>query len=70
MRQPASIPEKLFVSHGKEIEEIFRRAVRDALLRHKKLGQSVAAWRDGKVVVLSAEEIPVDDELGVSNGAS
>ena len=62
MRQLTSIPEKLFVTHGKEIEEVFRQAVRAALLRHKKLGQSVAVWRDGKVVVLSAEEIPVDDE--------
>lgn len=62
MKQLTSIPEKLFVTHGKEIEEVFRHAVREAMLRHKKLGQSVAVWRDGKVVILSAEEIPVDDE--------
>lgn len=62
MKQKLSIPENLFVAHAKEIEEIFRKAVREALLRHKKLGQSVAVWRDGEVVVLSADEIPVDDE--------
>lgn len=69
MRQLTSIPEKLFVTHGKEIEEIFRQAVREALLRHKKLGQSVAVWRDGKVVILSAEEIPVDEEPNAGSSA-
>jgi hypothetical protein len=34
--------------------------VRQALWRHKQLGQSVAIWRDGKVVILKPEEIQVD----------
>jgi hypothetical protein len=37
-----------------------RLGVRRALWRHKQLGQSVAVWRDGKVVILKPEEIPVD----------
>lgn len=37
-----------------------RAAVRDALLRHKRLGNPIAVWRDGRVVWLSPEEIPVD----------
>ncbi len=57
-----AIPEKLFTRHGKEIEEIFRRAVRHALWRHKQLGQYIAASRDGKVVIIPPEEIPVSDE--------
>jgi hypothetical protein len=61
MKQKPSVPEKLFVTHGKEIEEIFRRAVRQALLRHKRLGNPIASWRDGKVVLIPPEEIPVDD---------
>ncbi|MEK7832132.1 MAG: hypothetical protein AAB401_13650 [Acidobacteriota bacterium] len=60
----ASIPDNLFTVHGKEVEAILHHAVREALLRHKKLGQSVAVWRDGEVVILSAEEIPVEDENG------
>lgn len=44
---------------GTEIDEALRRAVREALLRHKKLGNPVAVWRDGKVVILPPEEIPV-----------
>jgi hypothetical protein len=41
-----------------EIDEALRRAVREALLRHKKLGNSIAVWRDGKVVIVPPEEIP------------
>lgn len=44
---------------GTEIDEALRRAVREALLRHKKLGNSIAVWREGKVVVLPPEEIQV-----------
>jgi len=62
MKQEVSVPEKLFLTHGKEIEGIFRRAVREVLLRHKKLGESVAVWKDGKVVVLSPEEIELPEE--------
>ncbi len=61
MKQEPSIPENLFFTHAVEIEEIFRLAVREELLKHKKLGHSIATSQDGKVVVLSAEEIPVDD---------
>lgn len=39
-----------------------RRAVREALLRHKLLGNPVAVWRDGRVVWIPPEEIPVDGE--------
>jgi hypothetical protein len=33
-------------------------AVDKALDRHRKLGESIAVWQDGKVVILKAEEIP------------
>jgi len=35
-------------------------AVREALLRHKRLGNPVAVWREGRVVWLEPEEIPGD----------
>jgi len=34
-------------------------AIAAALERHKRLGESVAVWKDGKVVVLRPEQIPV-----------
>ena len=42
-----------------EVMEIFTRAGREALARHKALGQSVAVWRDGRVVVIPPEEIEI-----------
>jgi hypothetical protein len=36
-------------------------AVREASLRHKRLGNPVAVWQDGRVVWLAPEEIPVED---------
>jgi hypothetical protein len=62
MKKAVTIPEKLFTEHGKEIEEVFRRAVRKALWRHKRLGQSIAVWQDGKVVIIPPEQIQVEDE--------
>ena len=44
------------------VESTLNRAVREALLRHKRLGESIAVWRDGQVVVVPPEEIVVDEE--------
>jgi len=41
------------------IERALRAAVRDALLRHKRDGDPVAVWREGRVVWLQPDEIPV-----------
>ena len=49
---------KIF-AEGTAIDRILRKAVREALLRHKKLGQSVVVWRDGKVVRVPPERISV-----------
>ncbi len=54
----------LLVSHGKEVEEILRRAVRSALLEHKRAGNAIASWEEGRVVLIEADKIPVHDPLG------
>lgn len=38
------------------------RGANEAVKRHKLLGQSIAVWRDGKAVVIAADEIQIDDE--------
>lgn len=43
---------------GKEIDAALQRAVREALLRHKKLGHPVAVLRDGRVAIVPPEDIP------------
>jgi len=44
------------------IEQALVRAVREALRRHKQLGNPVVEWRDGRVVWIPADEIHVPDE--------
>lgn len=53
--------DRLF-AEGTPIDEAVRAGVRRAMIRHKKLGNSVVSWRDGKVVWIPPEEIPIDDE--------
>lgn len=50
----------LLAEHAKEIEDVLRRAVRDALISHKRAGNTIAAWKDGKVQQIKAEDISVD----------
>jgi hypothetical protein len=33
-------------------------AIAQAIERHRKLGEAIAVWQDGKVVVLMADQIP------------
>ena len=44
-------------AEGKEIDEAVKKAVRDAVRRHKQAGNPVVTWRDGKIVILKPEEI-------------
>lgn len=52
--------EDLFVKYRDEITPAYQRAVREALLRHKRAGNSVAIAQDGKIVILRPEDIDVD----------
>jgi hypothetical protein len=50
-------------AHAGDIEKILRRAVNQALLKHKRLGNSIAIWKDGKVVIVPPEEIVIASEF-------
>jgi hypothetical protein len=43
--------------HGELIDAALGDAVRDALSFHKRMGNPIAAWSDGKVVWLKPSEI-------------
>jgi hypothetical protein len=47
-----------------------REAVREALLFHKRNGNSIAVWRDGRVVIVPPEEIEVDPPSSNGDPAS
>lgn len=48
----------LFVTYSEEINKAYERAVREALLKHKRAGNYVVTSRDGKVVILKPSDIP------------
>ena len=55
------------------IERALRAAVRDALQRHKRDGDPVAVWREGRVVWLTPDQIPMtgdESSDGKENGKS
>jgi hypothetical protein len=58
------------ILHGKEIQAVLRRAVQHALLMHKRAGNPIAVWQDGKVVMIPPEEIPVADPFSDSQKAN
>ena len=55
------IPNDL-LNHVDELLPYLSRGICEALWRHKRLKQSVVVWRDGKVVIVPPEEIPVEDD--------
>ena len=44
------------------IEAGVKEAIALALAKHKRLGESIAIWKDGKVVIVPPEEIPSNSE--------
>ncbi len=47
------------LENREKIDKALGRAVRAALLDHKKAGNPVAAWEDGKVVLVAPEDIVI-----------
>ncbi|MCL6751875.1 hypothetical protein KBT16_13210 [Nostoc sp. CCCryo 231-06] len=48
------IPEKL----STQIDAGVKLAMKKAIERHRRLGESISIWQDGQVVTLTAEQIP------------
>jgi len=49
MNQPIRLSSK--------IDAGVKAAITQAIEKHRKLGQSISIWRDGKVITLTAEQI-------------
>jgi hypothetical protein len=54
------IPE--IIENGEQIDRAMRQAVQNALREHKRRGQYIVVWRDGKIVRVPPEEISVPEE--------
>ncbi len=50
---------------GIRAEKALRKAVADAIADHKRSGNSIVIWRDGKVVKIPADQIEIrEDQAG------
>jgi hypothetical protein len=49
--------EQEMIALHKKIDAGVKAAVAAAIERHRKLGESIAVWEDGKVVILTADRI-------------
>ena len=47
---------------GIRAEEALRKAVADAIADHKRSGDSIVIWRDGKVVKIPADQIDIRED--------
>nr|WP_238718445.1 hypothetical protein [Petrachloros mirabilis] len=45
-------------SKHQQIRAGVKAAIFEAIERHRRLGESIAIWKDGQVVVLTADQIP------------
>ncbi len=60
MRRSSSKDVSRIFKEGTLIDDALREAVRKALLQHKRNGNPIATWQDGKVVWIPADQIQVD----------
>lgn len=52
-----------FAEQAEAIERILQAAVQQTLSIHKRLGNPIAVWKDGKVVIIPPEEIVISPEF-------
>lgn len=50
------------VAQADAVEAAARQAVREALLVHKRMGNPICVWREGRVVWIPPEEISIPEE--------
>jgi hypothetical protein len=61
VKVPPGSHKRLLIVEGEAVDKAMSEAVRHALLTHKRAGHAIASWKDGRVVIIPAEEIPVGE---------
>lgn len=61
MRRNVAFARDLFIDVEK-MNEAMRFAAREAARLHKRLGEPLAVFKDGKVVLIPPEEIRIEDD--------
>lgn len=63
--EPDAIPDiAALILQGDEVTHALEKAVRSAVLMHKRLGNPIAVGRDARVVWIPSDEIEVDESDG------
>lgn len=44
-----------------KIDTGVKQAIAKAIEKHRRLGESITIWQDGKIVTLTAENIPIKE---------
>ena len=68
VREERQTRKPITVVQGRPVQEALRLAVSHALLEHKRAGNTIASWEGGRVVLIPAEEIEVEDDLQTAGG--
>jgi len=66
-QEKAILTNDYFAEHAVEIGRVLQRAVNHALLMHKRLGNPIATWKDGQVVIIPPEEIVIPPDVPEPN---
>jgi hypothetical protein len=66
MKVESRFQEINLADQAEAIELVLQEGVRRALTIHKRLGNSIAIWKDGKVVIVPPEEIVISPEFSDS----
>ncbi len=69
MIAPANPPRMPDLDYAAIDAAIFR-GIHEAVLNRARLGFPVSVWRDGKVVILSPEEVFAEEESEKANGSA
>jgi len=59
-KQPRSLDKGVHVQYRDEISAAYERAVKAALAKHKRAGNSVVVERNERLVILTPDEIEID----------
>ncbi|MFM7437422.1 MAG: hypothetical protein ACKO2V_02290 [Snowella sp.] len=52
------MPEPQLNQLHQKIDQGVNKAIAEAIEKHRKLGEAIAVWQNGEVVILSSDEIP------------
>ena len=57
---------------SEKIDQGVKKAITEAIERHRKLGESIVIWQDGKIVTLTSEQIPksLSESIGSSSNSN